>query len=309
VIFAPVDNAGVTVAETRDVDPILRDIVARMAIALVTDSTATLSAEVAEHRSICVIPLHVIIGAKTYTEGQDLGSDAVANALAEGAAVNTSRPTPQEFVRVYEALADAGASQIVSIHLSGDMSGTYESAQMAAREARVRVRPLDSRMIGMGTGFAALTAADAIASGADIDEVVALASKRADETTALFYVDTLEHLRRGGRIGPAAALLGSALAVKPLLQILDGRIVPMEKVRTRAKALTRLEELAVEAAGDGPVDVAIAHLSNQGAADQLAEAIRARVPNVEDLVIGEVGAVIAAHVGPGMVSVVVAPRL
>jgi DegV family protein with EDD domain len=280
-----------------------------MVIALVTDSTATLSAEAAEPRFIHVIPLHVIIGAKTYTEGQDLGSNAVADALAEGLSVNTSRPTPQEFARVYKSLAKAGASQIVSIHLSGDMSGTYESAQMAARDAAVPVHPVDSRMIGMGTGFAVLTAADAIAAGADIEEVVSRSSKRAAETTALFYVDTLEHLRRGGRIGPTAALLGSALAVKPLLQIQDGRIVPLEKVRTRAKALTRLEELAVDAAGDGRVDVAIAHLSNPAAADHLAEAIRTRVPNVEDVVIGEVGAVIAAHVGPGMVSVVIAPRL
>jgi DegV family protein with EDD domain len=287
----------------------MRDMVARMTIALVTDSTATLSREVAEQWSIRVIPLHVIIGAKTYTEGRDLGPGAVAEALTDGRTVNTSRPTPEEFARAYESLAQAAASAIVSIHLSGDMSGTYESAQMAARHAPVPVYPVDSRMIGMGTGFAVLTAADAIASGADVDEVVSLATKRAAETTALFYVDTLEHLRRGGRIGPAAALLGSALAVKPLLQIGDGRIMPLEKVRTRAKALSRLEELAVSAAGEGPVDVAVAHLSNSEAADRLAEAVRARVPNVEDIVIGEVGAVIAAHVGPGLVSVVLAPRI
>ena len=127
----------------------------------------------------------------------------------------------------------------------------------------------------------------------------------------MFYVDTLEYLRRGGRIGAAAALLGSALAVKPLLEIVDGRIGTREKVRTAARALSRLEELAVAAAEDRQVDVAVAHLANPDRADALAEHLRRRLAvNLadRDVVVGEVGAVIGAHVGPGMVAVVVSPR-
>jgi DegV family protein with EDD domain len=127
----------------------------------------------------------------------------------------------------------------------------------------------------------------------------------------LFYVDTLEYLRRGGRIGPAAALLGSALSVKPLLRIDDGRIGPLEKVRTATRALSRLEELAVAAAGDTPCDVAVAHLANGERAgvlaDHLAERLHENLAG-RSVVLGEVGAVIGAHVGPGMVAAVVAPR-
>jgi DegV family protein with EDD domain len=280
-----------------------------MSIAIVTDSTATLPPGVAESLSIRVVPLHVIVGAKTYIEGLDLGADRVASALADGQSVHTSRPTPSEFVDAYRQAAGLGADEIVSIHLSDEMSGTYESAQMAARDAPVPVHTLDSRLIGMGTGYAVISAAEAAAEGAGADDVVALATKRAGRATALFYVDTLEYLRRGGRIGAAAALLGSALAVKPLLQIENGRIAPLEKVRTRGKAFARLLDLAVRAAGDEHVDVAVAHLANPDAAERLAEGVRQRVPRLGELPIGEVGAVIAAHVGPGMVSVVVAPRI
>jgi DegV family protein with EDD domain len=280
-----------------------------MSIAIVTDSTATLPPGVARSLSIRVVPLHVIIGAKTYVEGHDLDTKRVASALADGQSVNTSRPTPQEFADAYLRCASAGADEVVSIHLSGDMSGTYESAQMAAREASIPVHTVDSRLIGMGTGYAVISAAEAAAEGAGADDVVALATKRAGRTRVLFYVDTLEYLRRGGRIGAAAALLGSALAVKPLLQIDNGRIAPLEKVRTSGKALARLVELAVSAAGEDHVDVAVAHLANPDSAERLANGVRQRMPHLRALPIGEVGAVIGAHVGPGMVSVVVAPRI
>ncbi|MBX6766445.1 MAG: DegV family EDD domain-containing protein, partial [Actinomadura rubrobrunea] len=126
---------------------------------------------------------------------------------------------------------------------------------------------------------------------------------------SLFYVDTLEHLRRGGRIGAAATLLGSALMVKPLLGIVDGRIVPVEKVRTASRAVARLEELAVDFAGDRPVDVGVQHLSAAHRAEALAARLRDRIPRVGDVHVGEVGPVIGAHVGPGMLGVVIAPHL
>ncbi len=156
-----------------------------------------------------------------------------------------------------------------------------------------------------------LTAAEVLDRGGNCEEAAGAALARAGTTTALFYVDTLEYLRRGGRIGAAAALLGSALSVKPLLKIVDGRIGRFEKVRTSGRALGRLEELAVAAAGDRQVDVAVAHLANPARAEALAEALRGRLDaNLGDrpLSMGQVGAVLGAHVGPGMVAVVVAPR-
>jgi DegV family protein with EDD domain len=282
-------------------------------VALVTDSTASLPPGVAQQHGIVVVPLQVVIGARSYDEGVEGGATAetVAAALQEWTPVSTSRPTPAAMLEVYERAAAAGATEIVSVHLSGELSGTYESARLAAREAPVPVSTVDSRQLGMATGFAVIAAAEALAAGGTTDAVVQLVRRRTAATTSLFYVDTLDYLRRGGRIGAAAALLGSALSVKPLLKLDDGRIGMLEKVRTAGRALSRLEELAVEASADAPVDVAVAHLANPGRAELLAEHLRARLAdNLEDrdVVVGEVGAVIGAHVGPGMVAVVVSPR-
>jgi DegV family protein with EDD domain len=281
-------------------------------VALVTDSTAGLPAEVVQERGIIVVPLQVVIGATAYDEGVDAGATAatVAQALRDWTPVNTSRPTPVAFQEAYQRAVAAGAEAIVSVHLSGELSGTFESAQLAAREAEVPVEVVDSRQLGMGTGFAVLAAADALGAGSTAQEAAEEAHRRARATTSLFYVDTLEYLRRGGRIGAAAALLGSALAVKPLLRLEDGRVGTLEKVRTSSRALARLEELAVTAAGVGLVDAAVAHLANPEQAAALAERLRDRLVGLEDraVVVGEVGAVIGAHVGPGMVAVVVAPR-
>jgi DegV family protein with EDD domain len=139
--------------------------------------------------------------------------------------------------------------------------------------------------------------------------VVDAAERRARLARSLFYVDTLEHLRRGGRIGAAATLLGSALMVKPLLGIADGRITPLEKVRTSSRAIARMEELAADLAGDRPVDLGIQHLAAAPRAEALAARLRERIPHVEDVYVGEVGPVIGAHAGPGMLGVVVAPQL
>jgi DegV family protein with EDD domain len=282
-------------------------------VALVTDSTASLSAEILEARDISVVPLQVVIGAKSYDEG--LNGEAtpamIAAALREWTPVSTSRPTPAVFLETYERLAEAGATQVLSIHLSGEVSGTYESAQVAARESSIPVLTVDTKQLDMATGFAVITAADVLDDGGSAEEAAGAALARADATTALFYVDTLEYLRRGGRIGAAAALLGSALAVKPLLRVDEGRIGTLEKVRTSARALSRLEELAVEAAGERNIDIAVAHLASLERADLLAASLRRRLSaNLGDreLVVHEVGAVIGAHVGPGMVAVVIAPR-
>jgi DegV family protein with EDD domain len=193
------------------------------------------------------------------------------------------------------------------------VSGTYESALLAAKRVNVPVRVVDTGLVGIGTGLAALAASRAIAGGGDADAAVAAANERAAATTSLIYVDTLDHLRRGGRVGHAAALMGSALAVKLLLVIDDGRIMPLEKVRTSTRALARIESHAVDAAralGEQPVVVVVQHLDADARAQALAASMRERLAerDVDATVeVGETGAVIGAHVGPGMVAVVVAP--
>jgi DegV family protein with EDD domain len=233
----------------------------------------------------------------------------VASALAERRMqVSTSRPTPGEFAAAYRG---TGASCIVSVHLSAELSGTYDAAVLAAAEVAddgIEVRVLDSGTIAMGLGFAVLAAARAARDGAGVDEVEKAARDVSSVTDVLFYVDTLEHLRRGGRIGAAAALVGTALAVKPLLHVTGGRIAPLEKVRTASKALARLEDLAVERAGDGPVDVAVHHLAAAEKASALSDRLLARIPGLDSVHVSEVGAVVGAHVGPGLLGVVVSRR-
>ena len=278
------------------------------AIAVVTDSTAYLPAGRAADRGIRVVPVHVVLGGAEHSEGVDVTSEQVAEALRQWVPVTTSRPSPQAFLDVYRAEAEAGAEGIVSIHLSADMSGTYEAARLAAKESPIPVEVVDSRGIGMALGFAADTAARAAERGLPLEECAALAAARAEKASVFFYVDTLEYLRRGGRIGPAAALLGSALAVKPLLHLVDGRISPLEKVRTTSKAIARLEEIAVERASGRVADLAVHHLANEARARVLAARLRERLPQAGEIVVGEVGAVVGAHVGPGMLAVVVSPR-
>jgi DegV family protein with EDD domain len=277
-------------------------------VAIVTDSTAYLPTEVVQEHGIRVVPLQVVIGGTAYDEGSGVSSATVAEALRTWTPVSTSRPGPFAFLTAYERAAEEGCTAIVSVHISSDMSGTYESAVLGARDAPVPVRVVDSRSLGMGLGFAVVTAAELAAAGTDLDEVAAAAEKRAAAASTVFYVDTLEHLRRGGRIGAAAAFLGSALAIKPLLHLVDGHIEPLEKVRTSVRAIARLEELAVERAGDGQLDVAVHHLANGDRAAALADRLRDRLPGLGHLHLSEVGAVVGAHVGPGMLAVVVSPR-
>jgi DegV family protein with EDD domain len=278
-------------------------------VAVITDSTAYLPDELVEGYGVHVVPLYVVLAGHSGREGWDIGPGDVARTLAvRGQSVSTSRPTPGDFVAAYRRALDEGADRLVSIHLSAELSGTWDAARLAASQVGEHVvTVVDSRSAAMGSGFAVLAAARSAAAGADADAVARAARETAAATRTLFVVDTLEHLRRGGRIGSAAAVLGSALAVKPVLHVQDGRVVPLEKVRTSARALHRLVQLAVEAAGEEPVSVAVHHLAAAEKADRLAAELRDRLPMLRELHVSELGAAIGAHVGPGAVGIVVAP--
>jgi DegV family protein with EDD domain len=277
----------------------------RAAVAIVTDSTAYLPDDIVSAHDVTVVPLQVAAGGDVREEGR---GRTASDAPGDWRALTTSRPSPERFGRAYEEAAGAGARAVASVHLSGEMSGTVDSARLAAHDAPIPVRVVDSRSIGMGLGFGVMAAAEAAASDAGLDEVADAATRRLRATRSLFYVDTLEHLRRGGRIGAAASLLGSALMIKPLLRITGGRIAPLEKVRTTSRALARLEELAVELAGQREVDVAVQHVAASSRAAALAARLRERIPRLFELYVGEAGPVVGAHVGPGMLGVVVSRR-
>jgi DegV family protein with EDD domain len=277
-------------------------------VAIVTDSTAYLPPQTMERHDIIAVPLTVVLGDQALEEGTEISARSLAQALQKRRSVTTSRPSPELFAETYRKMAEAGATGIVSLHLSAEFSGTYDAAVLAAREAPVPVRVVDTGMVAMALGFCALAAAEVAEAGGTVDEAVTAAEKRAAGTSAFFYVDTLDYLRRGGRIGAAQALFGSALAVKPLLQLHGGRIEPLEKVRTASRAIARLEEIVAERAGVAPVDIAVHHLAAPERASALAERLRERVPGLADLHVSEVGAVIGAHTGPGLLAAVVSPR-
>ena len=277
-------------------------------VALISDSTCYLPPGWAAELGIAIVPVQVIVGGQAFDETEDAQAQRVADALSDWHPVTTSRPTPMRFLQAYTAAAEAGAREIVVATLSASMSATYESAVLAAKEFDLPVHVVDTRSIAMGLGFAAVSGARAALAGADGARVAGIVEHRAQSSSVYFYVDTLEYLRRGGRVSAARAAMGHALQVKPLLRVDDGRVARLEQVRTAGRALARLEDLAVDAASDVPVDIAVQHLASPDRASALALHLRERIPGA-DVVEGVVGGVVGAHVGPGMVAVVVSPRV
>lgn len=277
-------------------------------IAVVTDSTAYLPPDVVSRLKIGVIPLSVIVEGEAFDEGGE-GSDAIVAALRRGIPATTSKPTPEAFLASFQSAAAAGFDGVVSVHLSAKMSGTWESARVAAARSPIPVEVIDTGHMAMGVGFAAIAAADAAAEGESLSAVAEVARLRARATHSYFTVSTLEYLRRNGRIGRAQALLGTALAMKPILTLEAGEVVAREKVRTTERAYARIEELAVTAANGKAVDVAVHHLGLETKAMEVAQRIALKLGPISDVLVSEVGAVVGAHTGPGTLGVIIAPRL
>jgi DegV family protein with EDD domain len=276
-----------------------------MAVRVVTDSTAYLPDPVAAAAQFEVVPLTVTVSGHEGREGVDVSIADVARALGERrVSVTTSRPPPAEFAAVYQRLLDGGADGVVSVHISSRLSGTYESALLAAAEFGERVAVVDSATAGMALGFVAMQAWEAADAGGDVTDVRTAALAATQRTCTLFYVDTLEFLRRGGRISAASALLGTALSVKPILHMVRGEVVLREKVRTASRGLARLVDLAADEARDSDVDIAVQHLGATARAEALRDALVERLGSrVRRCRVAEVGAVVAAHTGPGVVGV------
>ncbi|MFG1882232.1 DegV family protein [Micromonospora sp. NPDC049102] len=281
-----------------------------MPVAVVTDSTAYLPPELVRRHRLTVVPLTVVLNGAEGLEGVETQPADATRALGERrVSASTSRPAPEQFARTYRRLLDDGADGIVSVHLSAGLSGTVEAARLAAVDVDGRVEVVDSRSTGMGLGFPAIAAATAAQAGADLAGVREAALAAVARTTVWFYVDTLEFLRRGGRINAAEALFGTALSVKPIMHMPDGTIVLREKVRTASRGVARLVDLAVEAAGDDDVDLGVHHLAAPERAEALLAALTLRLgERLHDTYVSEAGAVVAAHAGPGLACVVVHRR-
>ena len=274
-----------------------------MTVGIVTDSTAYLPAAIASALAIEIVPVQVIVDGVAYDEFRHITVDEVVAALRKGKKVTTSRPNPQQFVDAYSRLAQRGCDSIVSVHLSSQLSGTYDSAVLASKQSPVTVNVIDSHGVAAMIGHAALAGARLAKSGADLDAVTAEVKQRCAASSVEFYVDTLEFLQRTGRISNMKSKVGTALSVKPILHMVDGKVVQHELVRTAAKAVDRLVEL-VTASVTGPCEIAVHHVDAALRADQVAQRLceTLKIPSVT---VTPAGAVIAAHVGPGAVAVVV----
>jgi len=272
-----------------------------MPVIVVTDSSARLSPDELAARNIRQVSLHVLV------DDQDLrdGIDEVPYDIHDRPKVSTAGAAPTELADAYrQALADSGGDGVVAVHLSAALSSTYSSAVAAAREFGPAVRVVNSRSAAMGVGFVARLAADAAASGADLDTVEAQARSATERTHAFIVVHTLENLRRSGRIGVAASWLGTALALKPLLTLdVDGRLVLDQRIRTVGKAHAAMIERVVALIGDKRARVAVHHVDNHDAADAIGATLTDRLPQLESLDVRDMGPVLAVHVGAGAVGV------
>ena len=271
-------------------------------VRVVTDSTADIPAQLAAALDITVIPDEVIFGRQSYRDGIDITLEHFFELLATNPHFpKTAQPGLGAFLNTYRRLSQDGA-EIVSIHVGYHLSGMVSTAQAAAAElsSEVHVAVVDSQQLSMAQGWQVVAAARAAQQGASFDQVVALAQQLPPPAYATAMLDSLDFVRRGGRIGRLAALLGAALRVKPLIKVVDGHPALLDKVRTQRKALKRLVELVVAKAPF--LAIAVLHVAALEAASSLADRLGALHPR-DQILVKETGAAVATHLGPGAVGV------
>jgi DegV family protein with EDD domain len=255
---------------------------------------------------ITVVPTQVVIGKQTLAEPM-VPKDVLVRALEDNLVVTTTPPEAAGFAWAYRDLANRGASEVLSVHVSGRQSTTIEVARRAAAQSAVPVHVVDSYTAGMSLGYAVLAAARVANAGGGARRVMDCLARRLEGAHELLYVDTLEYLRKGGRIGAATAMLGSALSVKPLLTVVNGEVAPLEKVIGSERALRRLVDAAVRKTDGRAVDIAIEHFGAPSRADQVLGRLRPRLPTAREVTLTEVSSTIGVHVGPGAVGITISP--
>lgn len=270
-------------------------------IALVTDSTTNIPKELSKGYEVHVVPSVIIWGGETLRDSVDIQPTEFYKRLASSKETpTTSQPTPAAFVEKFEDLKSKGYTDILGVYVSSKFSGTIASAETAKQQVTgINIVNVDGRSASMGTGWPLLEAAKAAKDGKSMEDCVKIAEKTRDHTGIMLLVDTLEFLHRGGRIGGGARFLGTALNLKPILEVREGALEAVERVRTKGKALDRMVELLVErVAGRSPVRLAVLHANAEEDAKKLLEVASKRVSPVESSV-AEVSPAVGTHTGPG----------
>ncbi len=277
---------------------------------VVTDSGSDLPKEVQKTYGISVVPLSIQFGDDIYKDGVELEVERFYEMLTTGSVLpSTCQPSPADFVDMYERIAEPGDS-IISVHLSSQLSGTYQSAVLASSMVEgIDITVVDTKSASMGIGLVAVAAAEALQNGASKEEAVAAAEKTAEELGVYFVVDTLEYLQKNGRIGRAQALMGTLLNIKPILTLDDGVVTPFDKVRGRAKALNKIKttvEQYKEQYQGRRLRLALTHSNCEAEARKLASALQ-EMGDVEEPIVSFIGPTIGVHVGPGTVALLFHP--
>ncbi len=275
-----------------------------MTIKIVTDSTADLPPALAEELGITVVPLYVRFGGEVYRERVDISEDEFYQRLMNDPVhPNTTQPTPQDFANVYRELSKQ-ADGIISIHISGKLSGTCNSALMAKDmlETKCPIEVIDSQVLTMALGLLVIVAATSAKAGESLEKVVEEVKQTIPKIHLRELFDTLKYLLLGGRIGKAKALLGSILNVKPILSLKDGEVVPMAQAHTRAKGIDKLFDFVKNTANIQ--DLAIVYSTTPDEAQNLAERIGS-IFDREKIIIARVGPALGVHMGPGALVVAI----
>ena len=277
-------------------------------IKVVTDSTSDLSSEQVNKYGIEVVPITVSFGQDSYADGIDLSAEEFFTRLTSGKELpKTSQPSPEAFRQAYEKIAGEN-DVILSVHISGKLSGTLNSVEVASKEVKPKVIPIDTKTASQGIGLSVLIAAEAADRDLPVEKAVEITEKSIANTFSVFAVDTLEFLQRNGRIGKAASLLGSLLQIKPILFAdPEGMVAPYDKVRGRSQIIPSLVKAAIKnVSPDKPVNLSIVHTGAEESARALLEELRAHY-EIADLHLGMVGPAIGAHIGPGAVGLMIQP--
>ncbi len=273
----------------------------KQTVKIVTDSTADMQPETLRRLGVAVVPLMVLMGDQTYRDGIDITAQEFYRRLPQLSKLpSTSQPAPGNFMQVYEeALADG--SSVISLHLSAKLSGTYQNAVVAAQNFPPgRVRVIDTQVVSAGIAMFVQTAVEMARNGRTIDEIEAEMLSMCERVKIIAIVDTLEYLRKGGRIGGLRSFLGSVLSVKPILHLKDGEVQPLAQVRTHTKALQRVAEIVK---GMGKLErLAIMHAADPDGAGELANLLSPVFP-LKDMYISDIGPVIGTHTGPRCIGV------
>ena len=271
-------------------------------IAIVTDSTADLTSQMVEEMGVTIVPLRVIFGNEAYREGVDITTEEFYERLVRSRQLpTTSAPSVGDFQEAYERLLKE-VDSIVSIHIGAKLSATVQAAQTARQSLAKpeRIEIVDSQAVSVVTGFVVMEAAEAARAGAKLAEVKAAAESAVQRTDVRFMLDTLEYVRRGGRIGRARAYLGTLLRVKPILTLREGEVYPEERVRTRVRGLERMIQWAVR--HQKVKRAVVAHATTLDEAESIRERLAMAFPNVKVHVV-RFGPVIGTHGGPGTIGV------